>query len=306
MKIIDYYKDNAVPFITEGHKHCRPGWVNIECPFCTGNPGWHLSYNLTENYFTCWRCGYHTIPEVIMKLSNVKYPVAKEIIKTYGGKTRQRKKRTAFRVKHKLFKLPSLTLPITNQHKTYLKRRNFNSDKIETIWGVKGTGPISMLDGINYSHRLLIPIYWDGEIISFTSRDITGKAQEKYKSCPKIREKIEHKHILYGIQSTWQSGIGICVEGPTDVWRMGEQTFGTFGIKYTQQQVRTIAKHFKKVGIFYDNEPQAQAQAKKLAKDLNFRGVLTANFTMDSDPGSLSDEQARNFKRLILQKIELL
>ena len=43
MDIVQLYQDHNVDFMTEGHPHCRPGWVNTVCPFCTGNPGYHLS-----------------------------------------------------------------------------------------------------------------------------------------------------------------------------------------------------------------------------------------------------------------------
>ena len=58
MKLIQLYQDYNVPFQTEGHKHCRDGWVNTECPFCTGNPGLHLGATLDGKIFTCWRDGW--------------------------------------------------------------------------------------------------------------------------------------------------------------------------------------------------------------------------------------------------------
>ena len=59
MDIIRLYRDYGIDHKAEGHKHTRPGWVNTECPFCTGNPGMHLGWNLKEEYFFCWRCGWH-------------------------------------------------------------------------------------------------------------------------------------------------------------------------------------------------------------------------------------------------------
>ena len=57
MNIIQLFEDYKIPYFTEGYKYCRPGWVNIDCPFCIGSPGPHLGYNLSGNYFNCWRCG---------------------------------------------------------------------------------------------------------------------------------------------------------------------------------------------------------------------------------------------------------
>lgn len=46
MDIVRLYHDYGVDHRTEGHKHCRPGWVNTECPFCEGNKGFHLGWNI--------------------------------------------------------------------------------------------------------------------------------------------------------------------------------------------------------------------------------------------------------------------
>jgi hypothetical protein len=51
MDIIGLYRDFGIEHRTEGHKHCRPGWVNTECPFCTGNAGLHLGWHIEEEYY---------------------------------------------------------------------------------------------------------------------------------------------------------------------------------------------------------------------------------------------------------------
>ena len=87
-----------------------------------------------------------------------------------------------------------------------------------------------MLDNINYSHRIIIPYIWNSEIVSFDARDATNKQLNKYQACPLEREIVEHKRILYGTQEMW-TDTGICVEGTTDVWRLGTDSFATSGIK---------------------------------------------------------------------------
>ena len=50
MDVLRLYQDYGVDHLTEGHKHCRDGWVNTPCPFCSGNDGYHLGWNLYDNY----------------------------------------------------------------------------------------------------------------------------------------------------------------------------------------------------------------------------------------------------------------
>lgn len=296
MDIVRLYQDYSIEICPEEHKHHREGWVNTECPFCsspTSNPGYHLGWNLSDEYFYCWRCGWHppirTVSE-LLKLPNWK---AAELLERYEINRTIYKSVT--KPKHP-FKPPSDIIPLNASHIHYLRKRKFDPEQIEKDWKIAGLGPFSTLevDGIDmdYRFRLYIPYFWNNELVSFDTRDVTDKQEDKYKACPKHLERIERKHILYGMQEAWES-TGICVEGPTDVWRMGRHSFAVSGIQYTQEQVRLISKIFKRVWIVFDSEPQAQRQAKKLEADLRFRGVKTDRFVLlKGDPGSLPQYEA--------------
>lgn len=290
MDIIRLYRDYGVDHKTEGHKHCRPGWVNTECPFCTGNPGYHLGWNIQEEYYFCWRCGWHPPVKTISILTNLNELEVQKILPSYGiNRTVLKQKIT----EKQIFELPSHLTHLKTLHKKYLRSRGFDPAELQEKWGLMGTGNYSKLGNVSYKFRIVIPFYWNGEIVSFDSRDITGKQLNKYQACPIEYEKIEHKSILYGNQEKWDPQLGICVEGPTDVWRMSELAFATSGIQYTQKQLRLIASTFKRVAVLYDDDPQAQKQAKKLVADLKFRGVNAWNVVIKGDPGALTDKEAR-------------
>jgi hypothetical protein len=299
MDILKFYQDYNITFKTEGHKHCRPGWVNVECPFCFGNFGYHLSYNLQDNFFLCWRCGSHSIKETIGKLLNIDPQETYQIIKNYGGYTTYTTS-PKVTIRKKAHKMPSGVGPMTKRHKQYLFDRGFDPDTLEHDWGLLGTGPVSELDGMSYSHRIIIPIYWKGQQVTFQGRDITGKHMRKYLACPADRELENIKHIIYGKPEYW-GGIGICVEGVTDVWRLGPFSFCVFGIKFTPTQVRVIAKNFTAVAVMFDDDPQAQEEAKKLVAELKFRGIRAENIPIVGDPGSLSQEHANKLVDNILK-----
>jgi DNA primase len=300
MDIIRLYNDFSIEIAPESHKHSRPGWVNTECPYpnCRGNPGFHLGWNEQEEYFFCWRCGWHPPAKTISLLLNVSESNAMDLMKQYGVN------RTFVKAKQKdkkEFKPPSLMEDLTTAHRNYLNRRHFDSHKLEKLYNIKGTGPVSLLDKINYRHRIIIPYYWNGQIVSFDSRDITGRANNKYMACPEDREIIPRKSIIYGLQEYWED-VGICVEGPTDVWRLGKHAFAVSGIQYTYAQVKLISQIFKRVWVVFDPEPQAQRQANKLVAELRFRGVEANNIILDAgkDPGSLTQKEADNLVSKLL------
>lgn len=291
MDIERLYTDYSVEFVTEGHKHSRPGWVNTECPFCTGNPGYHLGYNTEENYFYCWRCGWHSIVESIGKQLKMTTVEAKKVLREYGGRVPRVKKPEEIITKPVEHRLPSGVHTMGTMHRIYLDKRKFDPERLEREWMLMGTGPASMLDGIDYKFRIIIPFIWNGQQVSFDSRDITGKHPNKYMACPKDRELIPHKEILYGKQEHWKA-TGIMVEGPTDVWRFGVFSFAISGIKYTPRQIREVAKYFKRVAVALDSDPQAQIQAAKIVAELKFRGVDAFRVDITGDPGSMEQSEA--------------
>jgi len=301
MKIFDLYKDYNIQYVTEGSKHCRDGWVNIACPFCSGNPGYHLGYNTDGDYFHCWRCGGKFKDQVLVEILGVTQGEAQRIIKKYGGSSFARVKEKPARINLTPYQYPTGKIRLARPHREYLESREFDPDYLEKEWHVKGTGPLAFLDGANYSRRVLAPIFWEGKEVTFQCRTILEGVEPKYMACPMARENIHHQHILYGDQLHWGER-GVCVEGITDVWRMGKKSCGVFGIDYTPHQVKQIAKHFKEVIVLFDPEPQARKQANKLVAELRFRGVSAWREDIQQDPGSLSQEEANYLMKQLIPK----
>ncbi len=301
MYIESLLQDNNIFYATEGYHQCQEGWVNMVCPFCTSEPGHegvHLGYNLHDNYFYCWRCGWHPIDVTLSKLLNIpKYDVNK-LKKNYGGHIIHNKIKTV-KIRTKSFKFPSNIVQPTERHKKYLEKRGFDADKLINEWNLKATGPVSSLDNADYSNRIIAPISWNDKIVTFQGRSINSKHPLKYKACPKDRELIHHKSIIYGNEKLW-GNIGIGMEGIFDVYKMQGPSFCTFGIEFTNKQIRTIAQLFKKVVIVFDDEIQAQNQAKKLVSELRFRGVHAHHIKIKGDVGALSQNDADYLRKQIL------
>ena len=291
MKIKQLYDDFSVDYAEAGHKNVRDGWIGTDCPFCVGKQRMHLGYNLDGDYFNCWQCGPHPTRDTLIKLLNVDEKSVKKLIHQYGG--HDGRARVRLQRDKKPFKFPSSTGPLLPVHKQYLLDRGFDPDRLESEWDLRGSGPISRLDVYDYRLRVIAPVMWGGEVVTFQGRDITDRQMAKYKACPEEYEKVHHKHILYGKQESWGS-TGLIVEGITDVWRFGPAAAGTFGITYTRKQLRTIRDAFNRVFILYDPEEQAQRQAKKMRLELGgyTKSIEVHIVQLERDPGSMDQDEA--------------
>lgn len=300
MSVLKLLDDHGIQYQTSGHKHCRPGWANMPCCFCTGNPGAHLGVEIDTGRWACWRCGGKSGPVVVAKLLRVPQDQAKALLRKYRGKagavSNQNRK-----IRFKPHRFPSNTTGLTDRHCQYLESRGFEPGKLINQWGLQGTGPISKLDGIDYKFRVIAPIIWNGKQVSFQARDITGKSEVKYLACPMTRETIHHKHILYGDQTAWEH-TGICVEGITDVWRLGPKAFAVLGIKYKFKQLLIMAKTFRRIFVVFDDDPQAVQQAKKLVAQLKAAGVPAYHIEIEGDPGGMSQNEADYFVKQLLRR----
>jgi len=271
-------------------KHSRPGWVQIVCPFCTGNPGWHGGFNINGGYYNCWRCGAHWIQKVIASLIKRPMSAAFDIARRYTSADQKKE----FRERQYIGKIdyPSGTTRLMPQHLKYLIGRGYDPIKLIRQFDLKGTGNIG-----DYKNRIVAPIYMDGKLISYTSRDITGNHDSKYMACPDDQEVFHHKYSLYGLdQSVGDSCL--IMEGITDVWNLGPGSLGTHGIDYQSQQVILISRRFKRSFILYDAEYQAQEKAMDLYTDLTSFNVdceiLSFN-DLGEDPGNMSSADADEF-----------
>ncbi len=292
----DICSEHGIRTATEDHKHYREGWVQVECPFCTGNAGYHLGWSIFDEYFNCWRCGWHSMEEVVATLTGTDRASIQKVLREY----RTRSKRTKAGQSTLSASAASLKLPICKElgmlHKKYLHSRGFLSGKLEALWNLRGTIGIG-----GYANRIIAPIYLHKRMVSFQGRDITGTHTLRYKACKKEKEVVHHKHTLYGIDHCEDSVV--VVEGITDVWRLGYGSVCTFGIKFTPSQVRMLAERKRRYILFDTEDKQARTQGRNLAEQLSsFPGTteyieLKGNLLWQDkrggkDPGNLKQKEA--------------
>lgn len=280
--------DYGVRYYTDGYKQCGDGWLQIMCPFCSGSGGPHLGYNKGGDYFNCWRCGGHNHAHVIHGLLSIPYGEAKDIFNKYksrpGARTQVDKKA---RVRARDCLLPKGTGPMQGMHNDYLASRGYDAAAVTKQWWLQGTGHLG-----EYKFRIIIPVYYNGALVTYQGRDITDKSMAKYLGCHKEAEVLNQKEVLYGLDDALDDSV-VIVEGPMDVWRLGPGAVATFGIDFKPAQVALLQQYTNKYICFDTTEPQALKQAEKLAAALSVHPGNTEVITIDADdPAEMAQTDA--------------
>ena len=278
-------------------------------PFCEGH-GYHGGVNLTHKMFSCWQCAESASPpRLIRQILNCSWAKAYNVVREYSSRgatvpswapaNRKRSQRPVH--------LPTLAGPLSGPGGHYLQSRGFNSGAVEAKYGIKETGPLG-----KYKFRLIIPIYFQKELVSFTSRDYTGKGEPKYKAQPIKEAMIPVKDCLYNIDSVKDKLL--IVEGPADVWRMGDGAVALFGTscsagqqeiiyRWWMSQLQTFhkarcfrpKKKKKKVVILLDPKTKKAADKLYYAITSFIRDIKIVELA-GQDPAELTQQEAMNLK----------
>jgi hypothetical protein len=304
--ILDVYRDHGVTFATSGGK-VTPGWIGTACPWCNSSDA-HLGVNVAGLVWSCWRCGVHPGVETLERLCGVSRARAVELLRglrgDHGrGALLRRDAEVQAHIGIHPYRRPSDVGPLRRGQRVYLEGRGFDPDELTRCWGVLGTGPASYLDRVDYRHRVLAPIVWEGREVSFQARDTTGRAERRYVACPREREAIHHKAIVYASpRAPARQSVGIAVEGITDAWRLGEHAFATFGTGFTVEQLGAIAGRYECVAVAFDGEPQAQRRGRSLAARLDpIVPTVVLDIGEGRDPGGMPPDDARHLVREVLR-----
>lgn len=272
-------------------KNISYGWIGVCCPLCQDS-GFHGGFTLAKPIrYSCWRCNYKNPIGVLSKLLSISFSSAQQILELELESTEIISK---IQVGTKPFCLPDFCGKMTERHKEYLEGRNFNPEFLEKKYKLLGTSHLG-----DYCHRVIAPIIINNEVVSYQGRDITNRSSMRYKACATENEIIHHKYTLYNIDNAKKDKV-IVVEGITGVWRLGDNSVCTFGVKYTIEQVWLLCK-YKKVFIFFDNDDAGQEQSEKLRSFLNTYGIRTVNITVNKnkDSGSIGNSEAKEIMKCI-------
>jgi hypothetical protein len=293
--IIEYFEENQIDYHKSGEENVTRGWVNIDCPDpdCDDNK-WHCGINLKSKLFSCYKCGNKGgIRKLVTLLEKCSWFESGKIIETFQNPLSSIKtEEKPVRHRRKMSLPKEIIKEWPDLHLNYLKKNNYDPDVIIPKYSLYPTGKFG-----KYKFRIIIPIIMDNRLVNFTSRDVSGLARIKYYHAPEETILVGIRGSLYNLDNTSDSII--LVEGPADVWRLGNNSVATFGVQVTTEQIHKLTdKGFKNIFVMFDGEKEATNKAYEVANRLEPFVDHTEVIEMaEGDPGELSDEDVRNLKK---------
>lgn len=298
MDIIELFDEYDVQYWKTG-KNISRGWIGLQCPFCDDNSN-HLGIRTKDFKCRCWKCGWKKLTTVLKEVLNIDYNQAVLYSKQLdpSGDSDYKETGGIDVIKNKLtIKLPEeIEKKFPEAHKKYLRDRGFPVAKTIRDFQLKAVNHLG-----RYKFRIIIPIIYQKRIISFTSRDITGLSEYRYLAAPKNTYP-NPKHFVYNIDSVKTGGQAILVEGPTDVWRLGEGAISFFGTTYDSKQlVHIVRKKISRLHIFFDNDRPGIKTAAELSRAVRslVKEVNIIKTDAAADPGSMTREQGEIVMRTL-------
>jgi hypothetical protein len=302
--VLRWLDDEAYAYSPESE---ASDYVVMQCPACA-DTGKHLSVKYRGDaavVFHCWRCENDldgmkgTGLKLVARLREVSKPVARNILERYQLEDEFRAVRKQEERPRREWKtlLPEFAERIEagkepDLVKKWFRERRFPLDLCQKCG-------LHFCEMGEQALRLVIPVTLDGEVVSWTARDLTGKAECKYISCANDRGTLPIKSCLYGVDEARDKPFIILVEGVTDKWRLGDSAVALFGKAMSAAQRLLL---WEKVGdadrpviVCLDpdvNDEEVRQTINSVRNLFDDVRSFSLNPRWGKDPGDLTDEGA--------------
>lgn len=303
MEVKEFLQEYDIEFWESG-KNVSKGWINIQCPFCEDETN-HLGIRLSDLTVNCWKCGRKNVIKLVKELLSCSYKEAKEIFKrletTNSVRIIEETENIRLANTENFVKIPQdASRVFPKLHRDYLKQRRFDYRQLIRKYKIK-----AVYNSGKYAFRIIIPIFLNGQLVSFSSRDVTGYAKIRYLHASASECAIRPKDLIYGFDTIDIGGSAILVEGIFDAWRLGKGAICSFGTQLSGKQFVEISKlELKNLFIFFDQDRGGLHSAKILSKHIAPLARTVEVITIPKfkgDPANLTKEQAD----LLMRSLEL-
>lgn len=279
-------------------KQTRRGWLNLRCPWCGRDP--YMGYNLRGRYVHCWNCGRQDLIGTVRRLTGLDLSAVVALI---GELPRE--------LDHELRPVGELTRPgdvrplgLAGAHRQYLLERGgacgapdrFDWRKLDKVWDVRAIGQF----GGPVRWSLYLPIHLYGEEVSWTTRTIVAGVEPRYRSARDEESKVSVYDLLYGFDLV---GNGVVVhEGPLDAIATGPGAVATMRTSPSPAQIARLSR-IPVRAVCFDDEPDAQARARKLCDQLSVYDGTTTNVVLQSakDAAAADERELVELRKLFLE-----
>jgi DNA primase len=287
--------DLNIPYTTKG-KNVSQGWIGTQCPFpgCEDHSN-HLGLCLDSPVVSCFSCGKsgNYLSYLAAKLNSWTKAVA--VIEKHTPLELKRKQTYLKENKVSQVLLPEeATKTPTKYQKQYIEGRGYDLKELETLYDFYYCGPIG-----NWKNRIIIPIYQNNRLVTFSSIDIAPNSKLRYKHESEERSILHCKELLYGMDQIINYDVVLVVEGFFDKARIGQNCVATMGTLVTEQQIKLLTR-FKKVITAFDGDSAGRKNSKKIADNLSVFTEVERVFLPDnSDPDSLEYNDIKELQNMI-------
>jgi hypothetical protein len=267
--------------------------INVQCPLCPDHSN-HCGIFRDSLQFKCWRCSQTgSFAYLLSVLTGQPKDLCKQEIEEFTASfhldpemqiqellkenesDQEKKPKREFSGKYPEY-MEELDpeFPLL-QH--YMQERDICLETLKKHeCGICRVGP--------YMNRLIIPIFSQGELVSYQGADMTLKAEVKYKTADS-----EVNQYLYN----WDRldpylDFILVTEGILDAWRLEKNAVATFGTSLTDRQFELLLIWKPKKLIFcWDSDAYFYAERESQRFAPFVEEVYAVNFPEGEDPDSL-------------------
>lgn len=293
--IIAFLEAHDVDYSDTG-KNIGQGWIGLEtCPFCEAT-GCHFGIRLETNVASCWVCGETaSVPKLAQQITGMPWKDAYNEIGQFINDERWIPE-SPHPGKSVVF--PEDMEELSRAAYGYIFDRGFATWEIQKKYKIKSTPGWSFLEiGEKkwcFNHRIIIPIIMEKKVVSYTARTYVDM-DPRYMNAPTEAGIIPTASCIYNVDTVKDKAI--IVEGPTDVWRMGDESIAMMGVKFTPAQVEYLgSKSIKEVFILFDEGASDRARELAMALSSVIKKVKVVTLTTGTDPGGLRSDEALKIK----------
>jgi len=255
----------------ESGKNVAANDINIDCPFCNAEK--HLGVSLRTGQVNCWVCTFEdlerrpTLMKVLTESTGLYWKEVQNAMLEHGWEPYgYESDKTGSSLATKCW-LPKEARPLVTGSERgkealeYLSSRGFDESIIDKY-------SLGYADEGIYRNRIIIPTTLNDKLVAFTSRAYSGIEGNRYKNSPMFMSSMRIKDLLYNYDSAKNYKHAYLLEGPPDVWRMGDDSMGVFRSALSSSQRRLVlGLRLESITIIFD--PFATNRAYAAAADLS-------------------------------------
>lgn len=153
-----------------------------------------------------------------------------------------------------------------------------------------------------FRNRILFPIRsWQGNVVAFSGRDLTGESKAKYINSPET-PLYSKRNLLFGFfeslaEIKQKDAVYIC-EGNFDVISLHQagitNACAPLGTAFTNEQAKLIKRYCKRINFLFDSDAAGQNATKKaimIAQENDLECYVVKPFVNAKDASQMLEEQ---------------